>query len=116
MKKVSKSEKVTVSELKTMSGKMFEHLVKAVVDIEKEVMYIDAEMHFDQEQKMLEEGSKQKNLWGINLYPDKFGSNDFIEFDSMINLRPNEDNRSRSVEDPELREKIREIVNNLVGK
>jgi hypothetical protein len=96
-----------------MADKMFGDLVKAVVDVDKEIMVVDAELHADEEKKLLESGSKQEYLWGINLYPEESGE-DFIEFDSMINLRPSWGNRSRGVDDPQTRIKIRNIVNNLV--
>ncbi len=77
------------------------------------VMAIGAQMHADEEQMLLEDGSAQEDLWGINLYPEKFDEN-FIEFDSMINLRPRQNNRTRSIDDPALRERIRSIVSVLV--
>jgi len=70
-------------------------------------------IHSDEEALLLEGGSSQKNLWGINIYPDK-ANEEFIEFDSMINLRPSQGNRSRDVTDPIAREKIKEIVNQLI--
>lgn len=109
------SEKISIEELKEMSAKMFDNLVKAVVDIEKGIMAVDAELHADEEALLLENGSEQKNLWGINLYPELSGE-DFIEFDSMINLRPSQGNRSRGVEDLEIQKKIIEVVNQLVIK
>lgn len=84
-------------------------MVKAVVDIEKEIVGIDAEMHADIEQMLLEKGSNQDALWGINLWFNDSGD-DFIEFDSMINIRPRQGNRSRDVEDAAVREKIKAIV------
>ena len=84
-------------------------MVKAVVDTEKELLAIDAEMHADLEQLLLENGSRQDDLWGINLWLDEEGD-DFIEFDSIINIRPRQGNRSRDVENPETREKIRQVV------
>ncbi|MBI5135344.1 hypothetical protein HZA86_03890 [Candidatus Uhrbacteria bacterium] len=88
-------------------------LVKAVVDIEKGIMAIGGELHADEEALLLEHGSRQKDLWGINLYPDKTGD-DFIEFDSMINIRPSQNNRSRGVEDPEIQRKVIRVVDALV--
>lgn len=108
------SEKISVEELRKMSEKMFGGLVKAVVDIEKEIMVVDASLHADEEQLLLEEGSAQEFLWGINLYPDKFGELGWIVFDSMINLRPSQGNRSRGVENSLIQEKIKKIVNKLV--
>jgi len=61
------TEAVTIKELKDMEADMFGNLVKAVVDVEKEIMAIDAELHADEEALLLENGSKQENLWGINL-------------------------------------------------
>lgn len=83
-------------------------MVKGVVDIKKELLGIDAHMHADIEQFMLSNGSSQDDLWGINLYPKD--SEDFIEFDSMINIRPRQGNRSRSVENPETQAKIVKVV------
>jgi len=108
------NNQISVQELKKMSEKMFESLVKAVVDIERGTMVVDASMHADEEFFLLEDGSLQENLWGINLFPDKWGKEEFIVFDSMINLRPSQGNRSRSVEDPKIREQIIAIVNRLV--
>jgi hypothetical protein len=108
-------DKISVTELKEMAGKMFGNLVKAVVDIEKNTMAIDAELHADEEALLLENGSEQKNLWGINLYPEN-GGDDFVEFNSMINLRPSQGNRSRGVEDQNIQKKIIETVNKLIEK
>lgn len=109
-------EKISVDELKKLSEKMYENLVKAVVDISKEIMVVDAEFHSDEEELLLKNGSQQENLWGINLYPNNIDSEKWIEFDSMINIRPYVGNRSRYVEDSAIREKIIVIVNKLVKK
>jgi len=108
-------DKITRAELKQMAEKMFGNLVKAVVDIEKEIMAIDAELHSDEEAYLIENGSLQQDLWGINLYPELAGK-DFVEFDSMINLRPTNNNRTRGVDDPKIQDKIAQIVNKLVTK
>jgi len=99
-----------------MSVKMFDGLVKAVVDVVKEVMVVDSELHADQEEYLLEKGSKQENLWGINIYPEQVGKDSWLEFDSMINLRPSQNNKSRSVEDENIRNRITAIVDKLVVK
>lgn len=101
------------SELKKMSESFSGGFVKAVVDIEKGVMAIDAPMHADEEKELLDRGSNQDNLWGINLYPD-LPSVDFIEFDSMINVRPRLNNFSRGIDDESLQKKIIAIVSKLV--
>ena len=112
MKTVEK--KITVDELKKMSAKMFGRIVKAVVDIDKKILVVDAELHADQEQLLLKQGSNQNKLWGINFHPDKFGTPKFVEFDSMINLRPSWGNKSRSVDDPKIQEIIRLFVDTKV--
>lgn len=87
-----------------------DQFVKAVVDVEKEIIAYDAGMHVDLEEFLLEKGSEQKNLWGINFLKDIEGD-EWVEFDSMINIRPAQNNRSRSVEDKSIRQKIISIVN-----
>jgi len=106
---------ISLGELDNMAKKTFGNLVKAVADVEKQIMAVDAELHADLEALLLEKGSKQKDLWGINIYPELEGD-DFIEFDSMINLRPSQGNRSRGVEDAKIRSNIRTIVNKLIQK
>ena len=100
---------LTLDELKEVAANMFGNMVKAVVDVDRELIAIDAELHSDLEALLLDNGSKQRNLWGINFYPEMQG-NEFLEFDSMINVRPSQGNRSRDVNDPETRKKIIGIV------
>ena len=107
-------DSITLAELEKMSEKMFGKIVKAVVDIEQGIMVVDADMHVDQEAFLLENGFEQAHLWGINLHPDKVGSSDFIEFDSMVNIRPGQGNMGRGVYDPARQAKIRSIVTKLV--
>lgn len=109
------TQKITISELTEMSKKMFGNLVKAVVDVEKKIMAVNADLHADEEAFLLENGSQQKDLWGINLYPEIQDEN-WIEFDSMINLRPSQNNRTRNVDDPKIQEQIIKIVNELVER
>ncbi len=104
-----------MGELKEMAAATFGDMVKAVVDIERGLLAVDAELHSDLEAVLLQDGSKQRNLWGINLYPET-PDVDFIEFDSMINVRPSQGNRSRGVEDKGLRGKIVEIVDQRVPR
>lgn len=91
----------------------FGDMIKAVVDVKLGVLGLDAELHADIEKEMLAQGSRQSNLWGINLYPEIDGD-DFIEFDSLINIRPYQGNRSRDVQDPVVRKQIVDIVNSLI--
>ena len=107
-------DEIGLAELEEMAGSMYGELVKAVVDVEKRTMVVDAGLHVDEEQLLLETGSSRQDLWGINLYPESYGEDDFIEFDSMINIRPAQGNRSRSVEDANTRAAIIEIVGEIV--
>ena len=106
-------ERLTRSELVTIASEQFGDMVKAVVDVEREIMALGGELHSDEEALLLDDGSSQSNLWGINLYPSADEA-DWIEYDSMINVRPSQGNRMRGVEDAGLRAKIRRIVNELV--
>ncbi len=106
-------DNISREELSIIAESIFGDMVKGVVDIKKNILCIDAELHADIEAFLLEQGSKQENLWGINLYPEIEGD-DFLEFDSLINIRPRQNNRSRGVEDETIKKKIREIVNSKI--
>jgi uncharacterized protein DUF5674 len=104
---------VSLDELRRMAREQFGDFVKAVVDVGRGVMAIGGELHADEETMLLDQGSRQADLWGINLYPD-VPIEDLIEFDSMINVRPSQGNRSRGVDDARVQRQIREIVARLV--
>lgn len=93
----------------------FTELMKIVVDVSRKVLAIDADMHADLEEILLEDGSKPKDLWGANIYPGKEGE-DFLEYTSFINIRPSDNNKDMEVLDPEIREIIKETVKNLLIK
>jgi hypothetical protein len=103
------TEPVTRSELATLAEPGFGDMVKAVVDVRRGVMAIGGELHSDEEAALLDDGSDQEDLWGINLYPEE-ADDAMIEYDSMINVRPSQGNRSRDVEDEALRGAIRAVV------
>ena len=104
---------VTLEVLRCLAGETFGDFVKAVVDTGRDVMAVGGELHADEEAMLLEDGARQADLWGINLYPDR-PAEELIEFDSMINLRPAHGNRSRGVEDAVIRQRIVDIVSRLV--
>lgn len=108
-------EKISFAELKKIAEDSFGDMVKAVVDVQKKIMVIGGELHSDEEALLIEKGSQQQYIWGINLYPAMEGEN-WIEFDSMINVRPSQSNRSRGVDNPEIRKIIIETVNHLVQR
>ncbi len=102
--------KINRDELRSLDSGYFDDMIKAVVDIEKEIIAIDAELHADLEGLLLDEGSRQADLWGINFLTDEDEMEEFVEFDSLINIRPKQNNRSRYVEDKSVRNKILEVV------
>ena len=104
---------ITLSRLRDIAAGQFGDFVKAVVDVERGLMAIGGDLHADEEATLLDGGSDQRKLWGINLYPD-LPLYQWVEFDSLINVRPSESNRSREVENPLIREKILAITARLV--
>ncbi len=104
---------VTRDYVAAKAGELFCDMVKAVVDTRRRIMAVGGELHSDEELVLLEDGSNQADLWGINLHID-LAHPDWIEFDSMINLRPSHGNRTRGVDDPLIRERIMEVVGGLV--
>ncbi len=108
------SSPITRDELRRIARQQFGDFVKAVVDVQRGVMAIGAELHADEEALLLQQGARQADLWGINLYPDR-ANDELIEFDSMINVRPSQGNRSRGVDDAAVRGLIQAIVGRLVA-
>ena len=106
---------ISIEDLKKISADTFGDLVKAVVDVKRGIVALDAELHADLEALLLENGSKQQDLWGINFYPD-VEDEDFVEFDSMINMRPSQGNMSRGVVDEKVQKCIVEIVNKWIRR
>ena len=107
-------EPISKNELKEIARAGFGNVVKAVVDVEREVMAVGGELHADEEALLMEtENSKRENTWGINLYTEKSGD-ESIEFDSMVNIKPAFGNRSRSIESLDICEQIKTIIHKLI--
>jgi len=105
---------ITRDELKKIAEERFGDLVKGAVDIDQEIIALGGEFHMDEAVALNERcRSKSKNVWGINLYPDKSGD-DMIEFDSIINIKSDLGNRTQGVDDPKIQQKIKEIVSKLI--
>ena len=109
------NDTLTTIELKELAANLFKDMVKGVIDVDKEILALDAELHADLESLLLEQGSRQENLWGVNLYPDLTGDN-FVEFDSMINLRPSQGNMSRGVDDERIRRRIIGVISKRITR
>ncbi|MBI3359153.1 MAG: hypothetical protein HY037_06220 [Nitrospirae bacterium] len=107
------ARKISQEKLSELAHEGFLDLVKGVVDIRLRIMALGGELHADEEAFLIERGSLQDDLWGINIYPDK-PFPESIEFDSVMNIRPRLGNRSRGVTDKTIREKVIEIVKGLI--
>ena len=115
MRRVTESDPIAIEELRRLVPGRFRDMIKGVVDLQRRLLVIDADMHADQEAALLADGSDQRDLWGINLYPQLEGP-DWLEFDSMINLRPSFGTRSRGVDDAATREAIAALIASLVRR
>ena len=88
-------------------------MVKCVADVRRGLLAVDADLHADLERMLLDDGSAQEDLWGFNLWVEEEGD-DFIEFDSLINIRSWQGNPSRDVLNPEIRDAIKKIVSRFI--
>lgn len=115
MRRLAEPDTISLSDLRALAEARFGDMIKGVVDLARGILLLDAEMHADQEADLLADGSSQADLWGINLYPDMAGD-DWLEFDSVINLRPSFGNRSRGVDDPVTQAAITGLVARVVRR
>jgi Protein of unknown function (DUF5674) len=115
MRRVTESDPIALDDLRILAQARFGDMIKGVVDLERGILLLDADLHADQEASLLADGSTQANVWGINLYPDIVGD-DWLEFDSMINLRPSFGNRSRGVDDAATRAAIAAFIARVVRR
>ena len=115
MRRVTDSDTISLAEIRALAHGRFGDMIKGVVDLERGILLLDADLHADQEASLLADGSRQADLWGINLYPGVTGE-DWLEFDSMINLRPSFGNRSRGVDDPVTQAAIAAFIGRVVRR
>lgn len=105
---------ITLAELRALAHEQYGDIIKAVVDVEQSIMGVGGELHVDIQSLLIEQAqSRGDATWGINLYLDKTGG-EFVEFDSMINLKPASGNRTRGIADETVKAKILEVVHSLV--
>ena len=90
--------------------KELEDSIKLVVDIRRGILAGGGELHSDCEEKLLDDGSRQEDLWGAGWEPEIKQ----ITYDSMINIRPGKDNFSRMITDPGIRNQVQEIIRRLL--
>ena len=103
------TQPISKAELGRLAERGFGDMVKGVADVERGILALDADLHADLESLLLEQGAQQSSLWGINLYPE-LDDEDFLEFDSLINIRPAQGNKSRGVDSEEIQNRIKELV------
>lgn len=103
-------EQATPEQIEQMAETYVGLMIKLAVDVEREIVAGGGELHADCEQTLLEDGSQQENVWGADWYPEVRR----VGFESLINIRPRQQNRSMEIKDPVLREKIEKIVRQLL--
>lgn len=104
-----------ISAVQKAAKESFGDMAKVVVDIERGILALGGELHADAEDVLLKDGSRQVDVWGINLYPDRPVA-DWVEYTSLINVRPKAGNRSVEITDEGLRAKIRSLVDRLIPR
>ena len=106
-------KQLTIPELRAMAAETFGDMVKVVADISTGAVAFSNSMHSDAERLLLEQGSSQENLWGFNIYPDN-PEDIMLEFQSLINIRPRQHNRTLEIQDTTIQEKIKAIVKKII--
>jgi len=103
-------EKATPAQIQEML-KEYDDMIKIVVDIRRRILSGGGEMHSDCESALLDDGSEQDDLWGANWYP----SEQRIEFESLINIRPRQGNRNILIQDEKLRKQVESVTREILG-
>ena len=109
------SDALAPAELRRLVQAFFSDMVKVVVDVRRGRAAVGGELHADGEQVLLEEGSEQADLWGVNYYPGR-GPEKCIQFTAMINIRPEDGNAGMEIQDPEVRRLVRDVVSRVLGR
>ncbi len=104
---------VPAGELRELAKEFYYPMIKGVVDIEKEIVAFGGEYHIDANQKLIEQDSEQKNIWGFNVYLDR-PRNDWIEYISLINIRPTQGNAGMEISNPGIRDRMKKIVDTKI--
>ncbi len=112
---ILRNQRIEPAELRRLVDLFFEDMVKCVVDVERGVVAVGGEMHADAEQALLDDGSRQRDLWGANYFPGR-GPEECIEYTALINIRPAQGNRSMEIQDRAVRERVRQLTVALIGE
>jgi Protein of unknown function (DUF5674) len=109
------TQRIEPVQLRALVVRFFADMVKFVADIERGVIAIGGELHADAEAVLLNQGSRQQDLWGANYYPGR-GPDDCLEFTALINIRPSRGNRSMEIQNAAERTRIRDLAFRLIGR
>lgn len=89
-----------------------ETYIKLAVDIEREILAGGGTLHADCEAALLEDGSKQTDIWGADWNP----TSQQVTYESLINIRPSQSNLSMEILDPEIRKRVEKTACQLLGE
>lgn len=107
-------QKISRERLVELAAQNYGELIKGVVDIHRRVIALGGELHADAEMVLLQDGSRQQDLWGFNVYPQK-PQDARLEYTSFINIRPSLGNRSMEIQDVRLKEQMKDVIDSLVA-
>ncbi len=106
-------QKISPDLLRSLCDEVFTSFVKFVADTNQGLLAVGGDMHVDAEQVLLENGSRQSDLWGGNFYPDETPAKR-VEFTSFINIRPRDGNSSMEIQDEALKNEISSLCSKLL--
>lgn len=106
-------QKISKHDITKLAQETYGEMVKGVADLHQNIIALGGELHADCEAVLLEQGSRQTDLWGFNIYPRK-NQDERIEFTALINIRPAQGHRSLEIQDTNLRKHVRAIIDELV--
>src|SRR3989344_8346737 len=103
-------EKISKNELEELAKDFYGFMIKGAIDIDREIVAFGGEYHIDANSVLIQEGSRQENIWGFNIHIHKLKDlSDWLEYTSLINIRPNQENKTMKIQSEELRKKIKKI-------
>ena len=108
-------DSIALAEVGEIAEEFYKDMVKGVADVEREVIALGGEYHMDANAALIADGSAQDNLWGFNVYPER-DPEDWIEYISLINIRPALGHRTLEIKDELLRGKIKAIIEKRIKR
>lgn len=109
------ADNISIGELQKIAEEFYGNMIKGVVDIEREVIAMGGEYHIDASTVLNEAGFKQENIWGFNINLDEEKDSDsWIEYVSLINIRPAAGNKSMYIEDDKIKSRVKEILYKII--